>query len=269
LKKKLVLTLLFVVFLVGALFAGYKVLNTLLDYREEEKTYEDMQQYIHIAETEPAENYETEAPSPENTSPPQQDAEEIPDPHAGIAFPEVDFEALLAVSDDVVGWIYMEDSPINYPVVQGTDNHEYVKKLADGSYNSAGSIFMDYRNTRDLSDRNTIIYGHRMNNGSMFGTVVNYKDQAYYDAHPRCFLMTPEENFVVEFFAGYVAELDEQAWKLSFESDEEFAEWVNEAIAASDFKSDVRPEKGERIITLSTCTRFNGYTRYVLLGVLR
>ena len=267
-KKKLILVLIFVLFAAGALFAGYKVLGTLLDYREEEKTYENIQQYVYISEAE-APKAEAAAPSEDLYSEYPEAVEEDSDPHAGINFPEVDFEALLSVSGDVVGWIYMEDSPINYPVVQGEDNLEYVKKLADGSYNSAGSIFMDYRNISDFSDRNTIIYGHRMNNGSMFGTVVNYKDQEWYDAHPRCLIMTPEENFVVEFFAGYVAELDEEAWKLGFESDEEFAEWVDAAIAASDFESDVRPEPGERVITLSTCTRFNGYTRYVLLGVLR
>ena len=268
--KKGIFIILILLLAAVAFFAGYKVLDTLLDYGEGEDAYESLRQNVTVSAEEGA------LPKPAPTD--KEDdtltdgealPEETPDPHEGIDFPAVDFDALLAVNEDVVGWIYMENSPIDYPIVQGEDNLEYVKKLVNGSYNSAGSIFMDYRNAADFSDRHTIIYGHRMNNNSMFGTIVNYKDQKWYDEHPRCFIMTEEENYVVEFFSGCVMSVTGEAWDLDFESDEEFNKWVARAKARSEFECDVVPEAGERIITLSTCNRTNGYTRFVLLGVVR
>ncbi len=271
-KNKIILPLLFVLFAAVAIFAGYKVLDTLLDYGEGENAYDSLRQNVSVS-AEDSENALSPKPDPDDkeSASPQEEVqpEETPDPHEGIDFPEVDFRLLSIMNEDIIGWIYMENSPIDYPIVQGEDNDEYINKLPDGKYNSAGSIFMDYRNSPDFSDRHTIIYGHRMNNNSMFGTIVNYKNQSWYDEHPRCFIMTAEENYVVEIFAGYVASLDEEAWKLDFESDEEFEQWLSEAMARSCFESDVVPEQGERIISFSTCNRMNGYTRFILLGVLR
>ncbi len=269
-KRKIPLLILCLLFLAMTGYFGCQFLMNWKEYEAGETVYESLSQYAHVTES----AVPSESPKPELTKPaPEAEAEPEESPETveedPTVWPEVEFEALQTINPDVIGWIYMEDSPINYPVVQGVDNQQYIKKLADGSYNSAGSIFMDYRNQPDLSDRHTVIYGHRMNNGSMFGTVVNYKDQAYYDSHPRCLLMSPEANYKLEFFSGYVADLNDEAWKLEFASDEEFAAWLDEAIARSTFKSDVSPTAQDRIVTLSTCTRDNAYTRYVLLGVLR
>lgn len=270
-KNKIILPLLFVLFAAVACFAGYKVLDILQDYDEGENAYDSLRQNVSVS-AEGSEDALSKKPAPDDEGASAQEEaqpEETPDPHAGIDFPEVDFGMLSLMNEDIIGWIHMENSPIDYPIVQGEDNDEYIRKLPDGKYNIAGSIFMDYRNAADFGDRHTIIYGHRMNNNSMFGTIVNYSNQTWYDEHPRCFIMTAEENYVVEFFSGYVVSVDEEAWKLDFESDDEFEQWVAEAMARSNFESDVIPEAGERIITLSTCNRINGYTRFVLLGVLR
>ena len=267
--KKGIFIILILFFIGVASFAGYKILGTLLDYGEGENAYDSLRESV---STSPDSALKTPAPSHEEGDLPpasETEPEETPDPHEGIDFPTVDFEALLDMNSDVVGWIYLEGSPVDYPIVQGEDNDEYIRMLPDGRYNNAGSIFMDYRNSPDFSDRHTIIYGHRMNNNSMFGTIVNYKDQEWYDAHPRCFIMTEDENYVVEFFSGCVMSVTGEAWDLEFESDEDFNKWVARAKTRSAFESDVVPEAGERIITLSTCNRTNGYTRFVLLGVVR
>ena len=78
----------------------------------------------------------------------------------------IDFDALLAENKDIVGWIYSENTPINYPVVQGRDNDYYLHRMLDGTNNIAGTIFMDSRNDPNLGDYNTIIYGHNMKNGT-------------------------------------------------------------------------------------------------------
>ncbi len=269
-KNKIILPILFVLFAAVAIFAGYKVLDTLLDYGEGKNAYDSLRESVSVSTDDAA--LKTQAPTHEESDlPPANEAmpEETPDPHEGIDFPAVDFKLLAEMNEDIVGWIYLENSPIDYPIVQGEDNDEYIRTLPDGRYNNAGSIFMDYRNAADFSDRHTIIYGHRMNNNSMFGTIVNYKNQTWYDEHPRCFIMTEEENYVVEFFSGCVMSVTGEAWDLDFESDEEFNKWVSRAKERSEFECDVVPEAGERIITLSTCNRTNGYTRFVLLGVLR
>ena len=87
----------------------------------------------------------------------------------------VDFASLREINDDVIGWIYVEAIPdINYPVVQGTDNSEYLHSTYKGTYNFAGTIFIDCENSRDFGDCNTIVYGHNMKNGSMFGSLKKF-----------------------------------------------------------------------------------------------
>lgn len=129
-------------------------------------------------------------------------------------WPEVDFEALREINPDLVGWIYIEGTEINYPVVQGADNQYYLKHLFTGEWNSSGCIFLGARNCTDLSDRNSILYGHHMKDGSMFHGLMEYKSQEYYDEHPTVLFLTPDANYEVKIFAGYVASVDADAWKL-------------------------------------------------------
>ena len=116
-------------------------------------------------------------------------------PTESVTIPiQVDFDALFAKSQDIIGWLYCPDTPINYPVVQAADNEYYLHRLLDDRNNSGGTLFVDYRNSSDLSDWNSIIYGHNMRNDSMFGSLTDYKSQSYFDAHPEIFLLTPERN---------------------------------------------------------------------------
>jgi len=253
-KRKFPLIILSIIFLSMAVFSGYQMVLIMSEYHAGEVVYDDAVQFMTI-------NHDT------NT-----DFENAPaNEDDGILWPEVDFEALCNVNSEVVGWIYLEDSKINYPVVRGTDNSYYLNRLYDRSYNSSGSIFMDYRNSDDFSDIHNILYGHHMNNGTMFAGIAKYKDQAYYDGHPYCLLLTPEENYKVEFFAGYVASVvdDITAWDLTFESDSDFESWVAQTKTKSTFVSDVTPTADDKIITLSTCSYEFDNARYVLVGVLR
>ena len=84
----------------------------------------------------------------------------------------------------MIGWIYSSDTTINYPVVQGSDNAYYLKHLADGTENRNGCPFLDVQNRPDFTDDNSIIYGHHMQNGTMFADISWYEDQNYYNEHP-------------------------------------------------------------------------------------
>lgn len=258
-KRKSLLILLCVVFLGMAGYAGFRLYRQWHEYRAGEKTYEALTQYVQLETSSIPQTLPT-TPAISQEAVTEQD---------NTNWPMVDFEALQAINPDVVAWIYMEGTQINYPVVQGEDNSYYLNRLFDGSYNSAGSIFMDYRSERDLSDRNTVLYGHHMQNGSMLGLITKYKDQAFYDEHPVCLVMTPDGNYTLEFLAGYVTDMNDDAWKLEFGSDDEYMLWLEDAISRSNFTSTVEPTAQSRVVTFSTCTYEYNDARYVLVGVLK
>lgn len=120
----------------------------------------------------------------------------------------------------------------------------------------------------DLSDRNSILYGHHMKNESMFHGLMEYKSQEYYDEHPTALFLTPEANYEVKIFAGYVVGVDADAWTVGFSSDLEFEEWLRRARERSCFTSEITPAVTDRILTLSTCSYEFNNARFVLIGVL-
>ena len=169
----------------------------------------------------------------------------------------------------MTAWLYGPDTGISYPVVQGTDNDYYLDHLLDGTANSAGCLFVDTSCRPDFSGRNTVIYGHRMKNGTMFAALGNYQEQVYYDAHPVFLLVTPEGRYVVELFSGYVADTAESAWMLDFSDEQAYLAWLEEVGEKSAFSSKVSPRAEDRVVTLSTCSYEFENARFVLHGVLR
>lgn len=187
-----------------------------------------------------------------------------------IAWPVVDFAALESINSDCVAWIRIDGTEIDYPVVQGHDNSFYLKHLFDGEWNGAGCIFLDSRVNPDLSDRHSVLYGHHMKNGTMFSDIAKYKDQTFYENHTTGMILTPTENYRIEFFAGYVAGADdENAWKVTFATEDEYVDWLNETVGRSWFKSEVIPTAEDRVITLSTCSYEFNNARFVLIGRLK
>lgn len=272
-KKKLLFILLILLFAEIAAVSGYKVFTIVSEYRMEEKASEQLQQYIDLEPTqapptEPETLADTEAAGAleETETVPESVAEPVTEPVADpVQYPAVNFEALLELNEDVIGWIYIEGTQINYPIVQGADNRHYVSTMVDGRNNAAGSIFMDYRNAPDFSDRHTVIYGHNMRNGSMFADTVKYKSPAFLEAHPTGMIMTPDGNFQFEVIAGYVANLEDSSWQLDFAGDEDFGNWLNQTMEMSTIGGTVIPETDDRIITLSTCSYEFSDARYVLV----
>lgn len=179
----------------------------------------------------------------------------------------VDFAALIKENADVVGWIYCEDTPINHPVLQGEDNSHYLHRMFDGSRNNAGSIFMDCRNDAEFSHHNTLLYGHNMKNGTMFGTLSNYADQAYFDQHPVIWLLTPEQTYRMEVIAGMVAPPDSQAYGL-FDAQSALQEHLLRLVEQSDFDAQADVSLVQRVVTLSTCSYEYERARYILVASL-
>ena len=177
----------------------------------------------------------------------------------------VDFSVLKQENEDIVGWLYLEDSPINYPVVQSYDNDYYLRRLVNGEYNIAGSLFMDYRNDSNLEDDNTIIYGHNMKNNTMFGSLQEYKSQDYYDNHKVMYYFTSEKNYIIELFTGYTISIESDIYDLSVIDSSKLEEWISK----SDFESNTKVTEEDKIITLSTCAYEYDGARYIVMGVLK
>ena len=182
----------------------------------------------------------------------------------------LDYEALLAENSEFYAWMYSSGTVINYPVVQGGNNSYYLNHMFNKQRNSMGTLFVDAGNAPEFGDQNTIIYGHHMKNGSMFASLVNYKEQTYYNVHPELLLFTPSAAYKLELFAAYITDgvVTNDVYKKSFDTEAQFLSFIEYARAASDFKSEVEVTAQDRIVTLSTCTYEYDDARYVVLGKL-
>lgn len=256
--KKVLFVLLTAVFMGVFGVGGYHLYLYYSESAQSDEIYSGLTDYVQV----PDPTKKTPHPTGET----DEDGEKM---DSDIDWPEVDFQALREINPDIVGWLYCEDTVINYPVVQGSDNSYYLRHLFDGAYNANGCLFLDCRVNGDLSDAHSIIYGHHMKNGSMFSSLDGYKNQEYYEEHPQLLLVTPDANYVVELFAGYVASVEENAWTVGFTNEMEFEDWIVSAIEKSTFESSVTPLSSDRILTLSTCSYEFSDARFVVLGILK
>ena len=195
--------------------------------------------------------------------------EEVPvwqDPYAQ-ALKDMDFSALRQQNPDVLGWILIPGTRVSYPVVQGTDNSYYLDHTWRGGKNSVGAIFMECRNSSDLSDFNTIIYGHRMNNRSMFGTLSQYKSRSYWQAHPYVYLTDDSGTHRYEIFAAGEVSVDSDVYRLGLRSDSSRQSFLDSCLSLSALNTGVTPHVYDKVLTLSTCTGNGHATRWVVQAV--
>ena len=176
----------------------------------------------------------------------------------------VDFDALQTINQEGVAWISSDDGAIHYPVMQGTDNDYYLDHMPDGTVNRNGSIFMDFRNEPDFSDRNTFIYGHNMLDGAMFASLSRYSEAGYYDKHPSLLLVAPSGSYSLEVFAGCVVPGNSDVYQLSFRDEADFGAYIEKVTAISEFQTPVEVSAADRLVTLSTCAYNYDDARYVL-----
>lgn len=239
--KKIIKIILLGICLVIFIYSAYNIYN----YIKEENANKKLKKEL-------IEDVITEVPNTELT----RDKEKTPI--------NVNFSTLKEKNQDIVGWIYSENTPINYPVVQAKDNQYYLHRLINREYNTSGSIFMDYRNNPNLEDDNTIIYGHNMKSDEMFGTLQNYKKQEYYDNHKIIYYFTQEKNYEIQLIAGYTVSLKDDIYNLNEINQEQ----KEKLLQKSDFKSDINIRETDKLITLSTCSYEYEDARYILIGIL-
>ena len=237
--RRILIIVLLCVFAVSAFYFG----KTIYGYKTADKTYASLQNRFvtHVERDLPdaTPEYKTQAPI------------------------HVDFAALKQECPDIVGWLYCPDTVINYPVVQGKDNDQYLRSGLNGKYLASGTLFVDCHNGQIGSDANYLIYGHNMKNGTMFAPLTKYKDQAYYDAHPTLYFLTEEGNYQILLFSGAVANEDSGIYSTAPD-----ISVIEQLFANSTFRSPVTPDNSDTIITLSTCSYEYNNARYIVLGKL-
>jgi len=262
-RIRLITTVVIVVCSVTLLISAGALMYTEIKYKESSEFYNTLRQYTADQAFIPGGNSNEQQDIHGET-----DGSGQPDSQGPGKYPSIDFESLREINPDIVAWLICEDTAINYPVVHGSDNSYYLTHLFDLTRNNAGCLFVDMDNSSGFMDKNTIIYGHNMSDGSMFNTLGMFKEQAFFEANPQMLLITPDATYIVELFAGFVADIQSDAWRLDFNDDTEFAAWVESVRGRSAFQSDVSVEPGDRVITLSTCTYERDNVRYILVGKL-
>jgi sortase B len=260
-------------------YAGYRLYASHEEYATGDRAYEALAQLVISEETTPEPSAEpSEEPAEVPTAAKDSgEAAEREEQTAASQSPvwvrqfdlpshTVDFDALRAVSDDAIGWLYCPDTVIDYPVMGAENYTYYLKHLPDGTYNFNGSLFLDYNCQRDFSDRLSVIYGHNMKTEKMFGTLVNYKKQSYFDQHPYLYLYTQEGNYRIALLYGAVVSAD--TWtgnNFVLDADGLLAY----AKANTTFTSTVKYSQEDRLIALSTCSYEYEDARYFVVGVLQ
>jgi sortase B len=178
------------------------------------------------------------------------------------------FDKLSEINPDTVAWIYIENTNIDYPVVQGADNHHYLNINFNGVRNRGGAIFMDYRNNPLDFDQNTIIYGHRMRDGSMFANLTKFRDKDFFDNNDTIYLRTRERDYIFKVYSVYVVEANSYYITPNFSTEEEYLEFLEYTRKKSIFKKEVVLDITDKILTLSTCSYEFDNARLVVHGKL-
>ena len=185
----------------------------------------------------------------------------------------INFAELQGINEEVIGWIRMsgvkiDGAPLSYPIAQGKNNDYYLHRTFRKEDNFAGCIFLNSANTKYFSDQNSIVYGHNMKNGSMFGLLKDIKDQENYDKHPYFWIFTPDLIFQYKIFSCSTVSAVGDPYRTRFTT-KDFQTFLDEWVKASDIDnhSMVLDASKDRIVTLSTCTG-DASTRFICQGVL-
>jgi len=177
----------------------------------------------------------------------------------------IDFNALRKVNPDVVGWIYYKDSHIDYPIVQGEDNSRYLTTMFDGSYADFGTLFVDSVTDAPFRQFNTIVYGHHMRNGSMFGDLKKLKDEAYCNEHPEMKLITPDGRYNLEIWAFLNQPSDSEIYTTNIIDDESKEAYIKMVEEIANYTTGVSVGTDDRLVVLSTCAYEYQDARYMVV----
>ena len=181
---------------------------------------------------------------------------------------EIDFASLWKINKDIIAWIYYEDTQIDYPIVKGQDNDYYLYRMLDGTYSVFGTLFVDAITERPFKQFNTIVYGHHMKNGSMFGNINRLKDPSYVKEHPRMELITPEAKYHLEIWAFLNQPADSNIYTTNISDVVGREAYLETVKQLASYTTDVAVEPTDTLVVLSTCAYEYKDARYMVIGKL-
>ena len=185
---------------------------------------------------------------------------------------DVDIAVLQKLNSDIVGWIRFDNTdviPIDYPIAYAASNETYLHADIYKKYSYAGTLFIEETNTGDLSDLSTIIYGHNMNNGSMFGSLKKYRrDSSIYDDNQYFTIYTADKAYRYQIFSYFSTSTGSFVYQTGFSEGEEYDSYLNSLVSASSKKTGITPSGDQKVVLLSTCQGRDSNTRFIVCGLL-
>ena len=207
------------------------------------------------------------------TAQPSTQSANIAEKNAGTADNPIDFNSLSEINDEIYAWIYVPGTNIDYPVLQSrSDDFFYLDHDVYKNYLFAGSIYSEVCNLRDFSDRNTVLYGHNMADGSMFATLHRFEDKDFFDENRYIYIYQPGRKITYEIVSAYNYDERHIMNSFNFADDSVFQSYIESVMkphaVGANVYDDIQLDLGSKLITLSTC--LNGYEegRYLVQGVM-
>lgn len=168
---------------------------------------------------------------------------------------EIDWGGLQELNSDIVGWIYIPGTHVDYPILIGESDTEYLYKSSTGAANKLGSIFAFTDTSRSLEDAHTVLYGHNMASRQMFGDLSDYQSRSYRNSYPYVYIYTPYRALQCTVYASYTCKMTDPVYTVGFSFDSEaYKAWIQETINRRDYDCGIAPTGSEQVFTLSTCT---------------
>lgn len=191
--------------------------------------------------------------------------------------PEVDFDSLWETNTDICAWIYIPGTKVNYPVLrnaQSTDLYDdfYLNHTVAGAEGLPGTIYMEPCNMPDFSDRNTVLYGHHMKNGSMFASLDSYQDASFMEENPYVYIVTLQKKMVYRVYGAFVYDDTHLMRYYNYTSDESYQAYLDSLVdngnAKDVLREDMKLTTQDKVLTLSTCIKNQDEQRLLLVAVL-
>lgn len=184
-------------------------------------------------------------------------------------FADCDFDALLSVNEEIIGWIVIPGTNISYPVCQHEDNQYYLEHTSDREASLVGSIFADYRVNEPFEEFNTILYGHRLVNQTMFSALKTYQEKEVWEDHPYIYICTPDHIYVYEIYSAFRGDPEGISYDVGIHTEKKKQSFIDYSLTCAEYDTGIVPTPEDTFLTLSTCTGTGHTQRMIIHSVLR